>query len=480
MRGKLTLFLIMLNTWLMAQQGQSTAGFTLDDCIAYALEHAVDIRNARLDEQIAEARVKETIGIGLPQVSGKVTVQQSPTQARFFSQYLEPEAGQESGFNILTAEQAQQLGVESGDVFAAENFFQLKGYGDAGISINQLIFNGSYIVGLQASNAYKDLSAKQYNETREGLVLNVSKAYYNLLISREQLDQLNSNITRMDTLYQNTSAMYQNGFAERIDVDRLKVNLNNLRVEESNLQNMNDLALRLLKFQMNYPFEEQLIITDSIGNKTLQEAVLAVDGDWSYAERADYQVLQANYELQKLNVKNKYAEAIPVISGFANLGYTTQSPDFGGLFQTEADFEGIDGFGPDTWYGYSTLGLSLSWNLFTGLQRTFQIQQEKLNLLKLENNFEVLERSIDLDIERSRGDLETAMKRLEVQEENKVLAEEIFRVAQIKYEEGVGSNLEVIDADTALKESQTNYYSALYDSIIAQLELKKALGILYN
>ena len=191
-------------------------------------------------------------------------------------------------------------------------------------------------------------------------------------------------------------------------------------------------------------------------------------------------MLQANYELQKLNIKNKYAEAIPMISAFANLGYSTQSPNFGGLFATKTDFEDQNGVGPAKWYGYSTLGLSLKWNMFTGLQRNYQIQQEKLSLSKIENGFEVLERSIELDIKRAQDNLDNALSRLEVQKENAELAEYIFNISQIKYQEGVGSNLEVIEADTSLKEAQTNYFSALYDAIIAQLELKKALGILYN
>lgn len=118
--------------------------------------------------------------------------------------------------------------------------------------------------------------------------------------------------------------------------------------------------------------------------------------------------------------------------------------------------------------------------MFTGLQRNFQIQQEKLELQKLENGFVALEKQIELEIQQSSIDQENALKQLTVQTENKDLAEEIYNIAKIKYEEGVGSNLEVIEANTSFKEAQTNYYSALYNAIIAQLELKKALGTLLN
>lgn len=473
MKGKLTLLFLMLSTWLVAQE--TSGSFTLDDCVEYALKNSVDAKNALLDEQIATARVKETVGIGLPQVSGSVSVQQSPTQPRFFTQYT---AG--GGSFFITDEQASQMGLSDGDVVALRNIFQLKGAGDANLSINQMIFNGSYFVGLQASKAYKELSVKNSNQTSEDIVMSVSKAYYNLLIAREQLSLVNANLNRLDTLYRNTLAMYENGFAEKIDADRLKVTLNNLKVNRENIENLNDLSMRLLKFQMNFPFDEELTIGGSLEDEAMQKVELPEAENWDYSSRPDYQVLQANYELQKLNIKNKYAEAIPMISAFANLGYSTQSPNFGGLFATKTDFEDQNGVGPDKWYGYSTLGLSLKWNMFTGLQRNYQIQQEKLSLSKIENGFEVLERSIELDIKRAQDNLDNALSRLEVQKENAELAEYIFNISQIKYQEGVGSNLEVIEADTSLKEAQTNYFSALYDAIIAQLELKKALGILYN
>lgn len=472
MKGTLTLLFIAMSTWLGAQQ--TTDRFSLEECISYGLKNNVEVQNARLDEEIATARVKETVGIGLPQVSGSVTVQQSPTQQRFFTQYIP-----ESSF-FLTQEQAADLGVEEGDVAALENIFQLKGAGDASLSINQLIFNGSYIVGLQASQAYKDLSIKSANQTREEMVMNISKAYYNVLIAQERLLLVDANLGRLDSLYRNTAAMYESGFVEKIDLDRLRVNINNLKVNKQSMENLNNLSTRLLKFQMNYPFEQELLLTGSLESEALQQVEVPDVTEWEYSNRPDYQVLQANYELQKLNIRNKYAEALPSISAFANLGYSTQSPDFGGIFKTEANFSGNDQIGPDKWYGYSTLGLRLSWNLFTGLQRSYQIQQEKLSLSKIDNGFKSLEKSIELDIQKSRDNLKDALDALDVQSENVALATNIFEITQVKYQEGVGSSLEVIEADTDLKEAQTNYYNALYDAIIAQLELKKALGLLYN
>ena len=473
MRVTLSIFLTIL--LLRFSTAQSVPSYTLDDCLEYAMSNAVLIQNAILDEEIAKAKVKETVGIGLPQITGSVGMQHNPTLARFFSRY-NPNAG--FGIDPTTA---SQLGIQEGDVYAAENFFQLQSAGDMNLTANQLIFNGSYIVGLQASAAYKELSTRQANQTREQVALSVSKAYYNLLIMREQLGLIESNIGRIDTLYRNTLAMVDNGFAEKIDADRIKVTLNNLKAELLNLKNMEDVSLKLLKLQMNYPFNEPLDIVGSLSDMVFEKVEVPNAEGWTYSSRPDYQVMEVNRKLQKLNIKNRYAEGLPSIAAFAKVGQSTQSPNFGGLFTSNSNFTEVeDQIGVDKWYGYSSLGIGVSWNLFTGLQRNYQIQQQKLELSKLENGFKQLEQSIDLEIEQSDINLRNAILQLDVQSDNKTLATDIYNISKIKYEEGVGSNLEVIEANTALKEAQTNYYSALYNAIIAQLEMKKALGILIN
>ncbi|XOV94368.1 MAG: TolC family protein [Bacteroidota bacterium] len=458
---------------LMYAQTESTTlttaeGFTLDDCVEYAINNAVGVKNARLDQDKADAKVRETIGIGLPQITGNASVSYAETQPRFFGQY-----NPNSDFFGL----GNIPGIQAGDVAAAQNFFQLKGSGDASLSVNQLIFNGSYIVGLQASQAYKDLATKQYNQTEEDVILNVSKAFYNLLINKERLALYESNIKRLDSLFSDTDAMYKSGFAEKIDVDRIKVNLNNIISERDNFIRLVEHSERLLKFQMNYPLDKEIKIAETFST-TILESEIEISEEWAYQNRPDYQVMMANQKLQELNIKNKYAEAFPVFSAFANLGYSTQSPTFGGLFSTNSGFNETSTVGPDKWYGYNMFGLRMSWSLFTGLQRANQIQQEKLSLLQVENTFEQLESSIDVNIQQSKINYDDARNRLEIQKENKALAKEVFEVATAKYSNGVGSNLEVIEAENSLKTADINYYNTLFEAVIAQLDLKKALGLL--
>jgi outer membrane protein TolC len=197
---------------------------------------------------------------------------------------------------------------------------------------------------------------------------------------------------------------------------------------------------------------------------------------WDYSQRADYGVLETNRKLQSLNLKNKYAEGLPSLVAFANLGYSTQSPTISGLFKTESGIDDTEFIGPDKWYSFSSFGVSLSIPLFSGLQRTYKIQQEKYTLQKIENGFTSLKSAIDLQIKQSAIMYLNAVTNLKSQQENRVLAENVARVTKIKYEHGVGSNLEVTEAESALREAQINYYNALYDALVAKVDLDKAYG----
>ncbi len=450
-------------------QDQATGSFTLEQAIQYALQNSIRSKNAILDQRIAKAKVNETIGIGLPQISGSASIVNNPQLPRFFTTYTGP-----SGF---LGDLSTVPGIQVGDVVAAQNFFQLKNSGNASLTLNQLIFNGSYLVGLKAASTYKDLALKTTEQTQEDIIQQVTKAYYAVLINRERTRLFDSNIGRVDSLLRNTRELNKNGFAESIDVDRVRVTLNNLRTERNKFLNLNELALQVLKFQMNYPSDAPIEIVGNIQDVQVDTSMAQYSREgWAYNSRPDYKVLEVNRRLQELNVKNQYAEGVPVISAFGNLGMSSQSQDIGGLFSTNSAIADDSRLGPDKWYGFSQIGVSMSVPIFTGFSRTNRIQQEKLKLLQIDNSFVNLKNSIDLDIKKSSLSFENALATLVSQRENQELASNVARVTKIKYEQGVGSSLEVTDAESSLLESQTNYYSALFDAMVAKVDLDKAFG----
>lgn len=476
MKNKALLFfaLCMFSSgWIHAQDEGAGKSFTLEQAIEFAMQNSINVKNAALDERIAKAKVGEVRAVGLPQVNGDVQLVHNTQLSRFFTRV--DTAG---GFPPMTQEEKSQSVPFLGQTIAAANFFQLKNSGDAKVSVSQLIFNGSYFVGLKAAKTYKELSLKSSKQTEIQTIEMVTKAFYSVLINNERMDLFDANITRVDSLLKDTRALNENGFAEKIDVDRIRVTLNNLMTEREKFRNLQDLNLELLKFQMNYPMDQNISIVGNIENITL-DSLFMEKQTLNYNNRIEYSLLETQRELQKLNVKNNYIAYLPTISAFGNFGYSTQSPTFGGLFKTETKgFPDTDEAGPDKWYPYGMVGLSLSLPIFDGFNKHYLTQQAKLEQAKVENNFHQLKSAIDLEVSQSDIILKNSIKTVNAQKENVELAEEIARVTKIKYQAGVGSNLEVTEAESALREAQTNYYNALYDAIIAQIDLETALGTL--
>lgn len=457
-------------------QAQSeTQIFTLDECITYALENTVEVKNARVDEQIAKAKVRETRGIGLPQVDGSVGLTHNKKLARYFATYETAQSF--AGENEAGEPNLDLPGVDSDDIVASQNFFQLPSSGSAGITINQILFSSSYLIGLKAAGTYKDLASKTTEQTQIQIIENVLKAYYGVLVNNERITLFDNNIARVDSLLRTTKALNQNGFAEAIDVDRIQVTLNNLKSERLKFLNLQNLSLSLLKYQMNYPMEKELSVADDINNLQVSSTLFdEYEEGWDYKNRVEYRLLDTQRKLLELDVKNKYSNSLPSLVGFANLGYSTQSTNISGVFKTNSNFSDDGTVGPDKWYSYSTFGLSLNIPLFSGLQRTYQVQQSKLELLKTQNNFNSLKQNIDLSIQQNSVTYRNSLESLKSQDENMKLADKVARVTKIKYEQGVGSNIEVIDAESSLREAQVNYYNALYDALIAKVDLDKAFA----
>jgi outer membrane protein TolC len=459
---------LMVSGIALAQQPEQQVRFTLEQCIDYALANNINAQNARIEQQVADARVKETIGMGLPQVALGSSVMHNQQLPRFFTRYST------DGSSFIPFPTIP--GANNGDVVALASPFQLASAGDANAQINQLIFNGSYIVGLQATTAFRQLAEKSALQTSEQITQAVMKAYYGVLINQERTTLFDANIARVDSLLRNTRALHENGFAENIDVDRIRVTYNNLVAERDKFLKVNELGYQILKFQMNYPMDQQITIVGSIQDVKVDTVLSNYKVGWDYKVRPDYQVLESQYRMQELNVKNNYAGAFPVIGAFANFGYSTQSPNVSGVFKTNTNISDQAGLGPDKWYSYSRFGINLSWNIFTGLSRTYKIQQEKLNLKKIENGFIALKSGIDLETEQAAIMFQNALRTLQIQRDNMELAGNVARITRIKYEQGVGSNLEVVDAESSLKEAQNNYYSAMFDAMIAKVDLDKAYG----
>lgn len=436
--------------------------YTLDECIAYALKNNEQLKIKAFEKEIANGTIGETRALGLPQVNASAGFQDNITiQTSFIQDFISP-----ATYAILFDENLipeRNLGPPAS--FPAQ--FGTPVTGNAGFSVSQLIFNGSYFVGLQAAKALKDLTDKEYVQSEIDVVDVVSKAYYLVLVSRENLELLSRNYERIKTLYDETSLMRENGFAEKIDVSRLKIQLNNLRTSLSSSTEMLEVSLAALKLQMGMPYGESFDVSETLREVTIDLESVPLESI-NPANRIEYSILQENRNLALLDIKNNKVQYLPNLNAGFNLGWTSGVNNFGDLFQ----------FDDQTWFRYTNWGLSLNIPIFDGLSKKYKIDQARAQLSQVELGISQLENAFNVEELNARTALKNAIADYKIQKENIELAEEVFNVTDIKFKEGIGSNIDRIDADISWKTAQTNYFNALYNALVAKIDLEKTLGIL--
>lgn len=434
------LWLLLLTNASFAQVKDSAYSFSVQQSIEYAFKNQSKILNAVMDEQIAVNKVKETIGIGLPRIGGNFD----------FKDY----------FAIPTmVAAASSFGGPPG--VYSEFKFGLRYNATAGLDASQLIFDGSYLVGLQASKTYRELSQKNVERTRIETAVAVYKAYYSALINEERFKLMNINVERIKKLMDDTRVMYENGFVEKIDLSRITVSYNNLMVEKEKVEQLLKIGYYMLKFQMGMDLNTDLTLTDKLDTEV---KAIAFSDKIDFSKRIEYSLMQTQQRLLELDLKRYRMAYLPSIVAYGNLS-------------AQAMRETFDVFDADKkWYPIGIIGAKVTVPIFDGLQNKYKTQQAKLSLLKTRNDIKNLEQGLSMEIRVAQVAYQNSQLALEVQKKNIQLAEEVYNTSKIKYDLGVGSNLEILNADAALKESQTNYYNAIYDALVAKIDMDKANG----
>lgn len=448
MKTVYTLILLVIGSALQAQQASAIKAYSLDDCIRYALENNQNVKNAQLSFESSKFRVGEYLSDGLPQIN----------------------ASADLGYNFKVPTSfipAEFFGGEPGTFSPVQ--FSPAYNGTAFVGLNQMVFDGSYFVGLKASKTYTELSRKDKLKAEIDVVADVSKAYYLVLVNNERLELIEKNYASLDSLYRDTQVMYENGFVEKIDVSRIKVQLNNLAVEKNNFSNTLEITYALLKFQMGMEVATPIRLVDKIADVQFEQVAENFGNDFSYDDRIELSILKTNLDLVNLDIKNTQVRYLPSIDLYGRLGASTGAGNSSDFLQ----------FGQN-WFGFGVVGLQLNVPVFDGMRKSRQIQQKRLQAEQLENTQDMVKKNIDLEIQTAKANLKKSVDNLVAQHENMELADDVYTVIKIKYSEGIGSNSEVIEGDALYKQAQTNYYNALFDAIVAKIELEKALGKLWN
>lgn len=412
--------------------GQSE-NMSLETCIKYALENNKNIQNAKFDEYIAQKEVGIVKAQGFPQITGS---------GQLLNNFQLP-------VFVFPGPNGELQPVS----------FGLPWQLTFGGQINQLIFDGRYFLGLRAARTFVDLSTLSLQRSREEVAYLVSKAFYTALQAQEQLQLIEINIQRLRDTYNVTKALNEQGFAEKLDVDRLEIALNNLQTDKENISRFATLSKDLLKFQMGKPLSDDFTLEDKLDVLDPDPATVTVFDSFRVENRTEYSLLQTQKELELFNLKSFKVGFIPSLYGTLNYSWNR-------LWDSDFNFS----------YKAGLVGLQLNIPIFDGGIKSKSIQKSQLALKKIDNQIALFEQGAQLELRQAVATVNNSYNVWSTQLKNKNLATEVYKVTTTKYSEGVGSNLEVIESDSQLKTAEFNYVNSVYDYILARIDLKKALG----
>ena len=427
----LFLFSIFLTSSIAAQQSDSLlTNADLQQCVQYALEHQPTVKQSLIDEEIVETYIKTRLADWYPQLNFDYSIQH----------YFEV---QKSVFNGTTVN------------------LSAKNYSAANFSLNQTIFNPDVLL---ARNTRSDVRSqvKQFTANNKiYTVLNVSKAFYDVLVTQQQAVLTDEDILRLDRSVKDAYNQYKAGIVDKTDYKRAQISLNNARAQKKQYEELLTAKYAVLKLLMGYPQQAPLdLIYDSV--QLHNEIYIDTLQQVNYAARVEFRILQTQRSLLEANVKYYKWNYLPSVSAFVNYNINFFDNSFSKLFR--------QGF------PFSYAGVALNFPIFEGGKRTQQIKGANLQLERLTYNYTSLRDSIQTEYAQALSAYKSNLNEYYVQRENVELAEDVYTTIQLQYRAGVKAYLDVIIAESDLRSTQVNYLNALYQVLSSKLDVQKALG----
>ena len=446
----------------VASAQDSTYVMTVKDAVDYATKNSYQVKNALIGIDLQRQQNREITAAAYPQVTGSTSANYYPNVAvQSFPNFIAAAA-----YGVLIQE-----GVKTGTgdpIVAPADFgfvqaqFGTKYTANAGLDLSQLLFDGQVFVGLQARRTAMQFANKTADVTKEQIKANVYKIYYQLLAGRQQTGTIDANILRFEKLLNDTKEIFKNGFAEKLDVSKAEVSLTNLRTEKIKIENRIQTATIGLKMLMGMPLQTNLVLKDTLPETIFNEEIL--DTQFNYSQRVEHEQLELNKKLNEYNIKRYKLSYLPTVSLSSSYYQLAQRNKFN-FFKSG-----------EPWFPSSSIALRINVPIFDGFAKAARVQTAKLQLEQTNNNLKNLELSIDREISETRINLRSAVATMEYQKKNMVLAEDVYNQTKLKYEQGLGSNLEITNSQAELTAAQNNYYAALYDAIVARIDFLRATG----
>jgi outer membrane protein len=426
---------------------EKAIALTLKNVQDYAVKHALETRNARLDIKEAKKLIWETTAFGLPQITSTVGYQNMlklPTTL-IPAIIFDPNAPEDEFLEL-------QFGVQHNAT--------------VDLAVNQLLFSGPYIVGLQASKIFLQLSKDQLKRTEIQVKEAVTKSYYLVLLALESKSILEENLKNLERLLFETRELYREGFLEENDLDQIQISVTTLTNALRSIKRQIRITQRLLKFQMGMPMETEIRITES-----LQDIIGSIEArellkqDLNVYDHIDYQMIITQEKSLLLSLKKEKSEYLPSVSAFFNYTLTAMRDEFNFFKNTD-----------DNWFPSMIAGINITIPIFDSGIKAAKIQQAKYQLQKMKNNKQQVEKGLKLEYSQARSEFTDALENSKTNSANVKLALKIFDKATIKYREGLISSLELIQMHNQYLNAESTHLQSKVDMLNAKTKLDVVLN----
>ena len=441
MLHKIILFLL-ITTSLFSQQEASK--FSLKEAVNFAIENNSMSKNAARDIEIAKLQKLETTATGLPQINAAITYnnwlkqQISLIPAEFFG-------GSPGQFSELT--------------------FGTKETMNGTVTVSQKLFDGSYIVGLQAAKVYLEISENAKEKTDIELRKMVAYAYGNVLLSEENLKIVNSNIILLENNLRDLTKVYENGLTEQENVQQLQLNLVSLKSNQNYIKRLNKIAYQLFNNTIGIDLDTPVELTDSLTELIAMYASLKpLESILEVENVVDYKIAFNDLKSKELLLKLEKSKALPTLDVFLNGSYSGNSNQFNFLDKSQ------------DWFGSSLLAVSMKVPIFSSLGRSASTKKARLNLEKSKALLKDTSEKIKLEISRAKSEYEFAVENLEIKKEALELSESIAKKNEIKFFEGLATSFDLSQAQRQLYSAQEDYLSSMLNILTKRIDLEALIS----
>jgi outer membrane protein len=429
----LTILLITAITARSQQTAQSHS-FSLQEAINYAFEHNYSAINAGRDIESAKQRKWETTATGLPQVTGSVD----------YVNNIEPKKI-----------------VFGTTIFPAGTKHSL----NANARLNQLLFDGSYIVALQASKTYLKYYENAKRKTDTDIKEMVISSYGNVLLAEESIAILEKNKTTLSKTFNDTKETYKNGLIEEENVEQLQITLSSVESNLNNTKRTLDIAYKMLKIALGIDINDELKLTDKLDALTVSNLDMAFSREeFNMPNNVTYQIAENFKEQRRLEYKLEKSKSLPSLSSYLNFGYDAFSPTFSFASSNQK------------WFNYANLGVGLNVPIFTSFGRSAKIQQAKIAYDQAKTQFIESQQNLRLQYESAKSEYEFSVEELNTAKSNLNLAERIEGKQQIKFTEGLSSSFDFSEAQRQLYSAQQNYLQSMINVINKKASLESVIN----